>query len=105
MTNIIPRYRMILQYNIHPERQERYYRYMIADFVPKMRKVGLYMLNAWHIAYGEYPERQVELVCENIHTLRAVLEGEAWREAEDLLMSYTTDYTRKIVHFENRFQF
>lgn len=105
MTNIIPRYRMILQYNIHPQKQELYYRYMIADFVPKMRKIGLYMLHAWQITYGDYPERQIDLVCENLFTLRELLASDGWREAEGLLISYTTEYTRKIVHFENRFQF
>jgi len=105
MTSIVPRYRVLLKYNIHPEHQDRYYRYMIAELVPQMRKLGMYMIYAWNVAYGPYPERQVEFVCEDKYTLKTILEGDEWAKAEAYLQEYTTQYSRKIVHFQNRFQF
>jgi len=103
MTN--PNYRMILSYDIHPEKYERYYNYVLSEFVPGMQKMGLQMIFAWQIIYGRYPARQIDFICYDHHTLTTVLSSETFKRAEERLKSYTINYKRKVVYFENRFQF
>lgn|GEM_PF-117349 len=103
MTN--PNYRMILSYDIHPEKYERYYNYVLSEFVPGMQKMGLQMIFAWQIIYGRYPARQIDFICYDYHTLTTVLSSETFKQAEERLKSYTINYKRKVVYFENRFQF
>lgn len=100
-----PAYRVILSYEVHPEKFERYYNYVLGEFVPHLQQMGLQMIFAWQVVYGEYPGRQVEFVCGDRHTLRDALENEVFKRAEERLKSYTVVYRRKVVHFENRFQF
>jgi hypothetical protein len=47
----------------------------------------------------------VEFYCEDRDTLRDILNGDKWRSAEARLKSFTMQYSRKIVYFEDRFQF
>lgn len=100
---IQPAYRLLLMFDVHPNRYESYYRFMLGEFVPTMQELGLYMLSAWQV-HGEYPERQVEFVCETRETLRDTLGSDTFQKAEKRLKTYTTSYTRKVVAFEDRFQ-
>ena len=66
--HIVPRYKLILFYNIRHDRQEQYYRFMLSSFVPAVQKVGVFMHMAWHIAYGQHPMRKIEFVTESSDT-------------------------------------
>ncbi|MBC8099339.1 MAG: hypothetical protein H7Y11_07840 [Armatimonadetes bacterium] len=100
-----PEYKVLIVYDILPDKYEPYYRYVLGEFVPALREMGLPMTFAWHVAYGEYPARQLEFICEDRYTLLAVLCSTRWTDLEQQLMTYTTHYQRKLVHFEDRFQF
>lgn len=98
-------YRILMTYNIHPGRYEHYYRYMLGEFVPTLQKLELRMLFAWHVHGENYPQRQVEFICEGRDQLITALTDPTFQNAEERLQDYTTGYSRKIVRFENRFQF
>lgn len=100
-----PDYKLLMSYDIRPELQQQYYRYMLGEFVPSMQEAGLMMASAWQVVYGEYPSRHIEFHCEDRETLKDILSGDQWRKAEARLKSFTMHYSRKIVRFEDRFQF
>lgn len=100
-----PAYRVMLFYDIHPDKYERYYNYVLSEFVPGMQQMGLQMIFAWQIIHGEYPARQIDFICYDHKTLVTVLGSDTFKRAEERLKSYTIHYTRKVVYFENRFQF
>lgn len=98
-------YRLLIWYDIRADKYEQYYRYMVSEFVPAVREIGLHMYFVWQIRYGDYPARQLEFVIQDVDTLRTALSSNVWLRAEDRLKSYTANYGRKIINFENRFQF
>ena len=100
-----PSHRLLLIYDVHPERFQQYYLYMRGEFIPAMQKLGLYMIFAWQVLGEGYPERQIEFICETPDVLRGALADEKYQSAIKRLKSYTTTYRRKIVRFENRYQF
>lgn len=102
---MFPAYKVLLSYDVRREVQDRYFRYMLGEFVPTMQDAGLVMAFAWHVAYGEYPARHVEFHCLDRETLRDILNGDTWKRAEARLKSFTRSYHRKIVVYEDRFQF
>lgn len=105
MTTIIPRFKLILMYDILPDKQSHYFRYVQGEFVPSLRSLGLYMISAWHIAYGDYPSRQIEFAAESFEVIQTAFDNPRWARLESRLQSYTTEYSRKIIAFEDRFQF
>jgi hypothetical protein len=102
---IIPRYKLLMQYDIVLETHDDYYRFVVGEFVPSLQKLGLYMLQAYHTAYGNYPVRQIEFVAEDINTIHEALASDAWERLMKRLNVYTTNYQQKIVHFRDAFQF
>ncbi len=102
---IIPRYKLVLSYDVRPEVYAEYQRYVLDEFVPGMQEMKLYMTAAWRTAYGNYPARQVEFVLEDLQTMRAALHNAQWKTLEERLKGYTLNYDRKLILFRQGFQF
>jgi hypothetical protein len=102
---IIPRYRLMMRYDIKPDQFEPYYQFVMNEFVPALQNMGLYMVAVWHTAYGDYPVRQVEFVTDSLETVREVFQSERWDRLEARLKTFTLRYERKLVRYRDRFQF
>ncbi len=102
---IIPRYRLLMRYDIRMDMYQVYYQYIMNEFVPALHNMGLYMTGVWHTAYGSYPLRQVEFVTESLETAREIFQSDRWEDLETRLKSYTLRYERKLVRYSDRFQF
>lgn len=100
-----PEYKLLISYDILPEKQEGYYRYVLGEFVPAMRTMGLHMVNAWHIAYGDYPSRQLEFSIETYDIWLKVSDNPRWKRLEERLQGYTESYSRKLIYYKAGFQF
>lgn len=105
MLPIVPRYKLLMCYDIRRNMNDRYYHYVMREFVPALQEMGIYVTQAWYTAYGEYPIRQVEYVVDNLDILHSAFASQEWQELEDRLQSYTTRYSRKIVPYRRGFQF
>ncbi|MBZ0284568.1 MAG: hypothetical protein K8L97_27765 [Anaerolineae bacterium] len=102
---IIPRYRLLMRYDIKLDQYEPYYQFVMNEFVPALHNMGLYMIAVWHTAYGDYPLRQVEFVADSLDTIREIFQSDHWEELEEQLKSYTVRYERKLVRYKDSFQF
>lgn len=101
---IMPEYKMIISYDIRIENSEEYYQFVMGDFVPKLQKLGVYMTEVWHTAYGDYPIRMVTFVTEDYETLDMLLNSEEWYRLETQLLKFVTNYNRQIVPYRTGFQ-
>lgn len=102
---IVPRYKVLLVYDLDSPDTNSYYQFVMGEFVPAVQAMGLYMLEAWHTAYGSYPIRLVGFVAEDLDTIREAFESDTFRRLEATFQRYVTNYTRKVVAFREGFQF
>jgi hypothetical protein len=103
--SIIPTCKLLLTYDIQPDQVDRYYYYVVQEFVPELQEMGLYMFRVWHVAYGSYPVRQLEFISEDIEGVQEIFETDRWMKLEDQLKTFTLNYQRKLVRFRHGFQF
>lgn len=104
-SNPTPAYKVLMTYDIHPDKQEVYFRYVLGEFVPRLRNMGLPMLSAWHVIYGNYPQRLLEFGCDSRHHAHAIFIDPAYIRMEDRLKSYTINFERRLVVYRDGFQF
>ncbi|GAB4470903.1 MAG: hypothetical protein Kow00124_07490 [Anaerolineae bacterium] len=102
---IIPRYKMIVTYDMTPESQAEYQQFILGEFVPQLQEMGVYMLEVWHTVYGDYPMRMISFVTEEYSTIRSLFESEEWEELEAQLLSFVSNYSVKVVRYRPGFQF
>lgn len=104
-TQIIPRYKLLVTYDIKPREDNSYFQFVLNVFVPRLQGMGLFMWRAYHTAYGNYPLRQLEFLAEDIDTVRKAMESEEFRSLVEKLHGYVDNYNTKIVAFRDGFQF
>ncbi len=97
--------KMLLTFDINPARQEAYLRFVLGEFIPRMQKMGFEQAGAWHTAYGNYPGRLLVFVAESAEEMQQAAANEEFARMEERIKSFVTHYERRIVPFEERFQF
>ena len=103
---IVPRYKLMLFYDLPAADPEKYYSFVMTELVPSVQSMGLYMFRVYHTLWGnDCPLRQAEFVAEDLATIQAALSSDQWKEIEAKLAEHTTNYHRKIVKFRPGFQF
>lgn len=107
-SQITPRYKLMLFYDLTAVDIEDYYRFVMNEMVPSLQAQGLYIFRVFHTIPAQptngHRMRQVEFVAENLDTIQQVLHSEAWGDFEEKLLKHATNYTKKIVRFRQGFQ-
>ena len=97
--------KLLLVYNIKPNREAEYYRYVLGEFLPTLQNMGLMMVEGWHTAYGDYPMRLIAFRCEDEAEMRKILRSDEWKAAKEKLLRLVRDYEEQVVLAKNPFQF
>jgi hypothetical protein len=97
--------KLLLSYNIIAKSQQAYLHFMMNDFIPALASIGLKNVGVWHTAYGNYPIRLLIFASENSAVMDRALNSDIWADMEGKLEEFVTDYTRRVVPFDSRFQF
>lgn len=96
--------KLLLTYNVNDGESEEYRQFVLGEFLPAVQKMGLAVTEVWLTTYGDYPERQTELVSRDEDTMWRILTSEEWQELEERLNEYVNDFGRKIVPYQPGFQ-
>ena len=105
MTTIIPKYKLIMTYDVNEHKQAAYSHFVLGDFIPGLQALDIYITEVYQTVHGEYPSRQAEFVTESLSIMEQGLRSRSFEELESTLKSYTTNYSRKVVPYRTGFQF
>lgn len=97
--------KLLLSYNVRPEGAQEYYEFVLGQYIPVMQSMGLEVTEAWHTAYGDYPNRLVAFVSRDRDTVRRLMNDETWEELNERLLQYVTDFDYKVIAYRMGFQF
>jgi hypothetical protein len=97
--------KIIMTWDIAPERDQEYFEFIIGEFVPGVQRLGLQPTEAWATLYGSYPQIQVGLLASDIAQARRILKSSEWSLLQDRLFTYVNNFSYKIVPARNGFQF
>jgi len=97
--------KLLLAYNIKPNREAEYYRYVLGEMLPSLQDIGLMMVEGWHTAYGDYPVRLIVFRAQDDSDIHKILNSAAWKKGKEKLLKYVRDYEERLVPARNIFQF
>ena len=97
--------KLLLTYNIKPNREAEYYRYVLGEFLPSLQNIGLIMIEGWHTAYGDYPLRLIVFRADSEDKLREIMQTSEWNTGKERLLKMVRDYEERIVPAKRVFQF
>jgi hypothetical protein len=98
-------FKLLLSYHVSESRMQEYYRFMLGRYVPAMQAMGLEMSDAWHTAYGDFPNRLIGFVARDETVLDSVLENDTWAALNEEMRQYVTEFRYKVIPYREGFQF
>jgi hypothetical protein len=97
--------KLIMTWDIKPGRDQEYFEFIVGDFAPGVRRLGLKPTQAWFTVYGAAPQIMMEGITDDLASMKAMLDGDEWQALHDRLMEYVINFNQKIVRLLPRFQF
>jgi hypothetical protein len=96
--------KLLLSYEVTPDRINEYRQFVMQQYIPFMQNKGFQISEAWHTAYGDAPNRLIGFVCQNRSALDGLLADEEWQLLNDELETFATDFSYKVVPYRGVFQ-
>ena len=98
-------FKLLLKYDVTQERMQDYYRFMLGRYVPMVQAMGMEMSDAWHTAYGDFPNRLIGFVTRDRQTLDDLLENDTWQSLNEELRRFVTEFEYRVVPYREGFQY
>ena len=97
--------KVLMTWDISPERDQEYFEFVIGEFVPSMQRLGLQPIEAWATIYGEYPQIQVGLLADDAQRAESAFSTPEWEQIQEQLFGYVNNFSYKVVPARGGFQF
>lgn len=97
--------KLILTWDILPEREQEYFEFVVREFIPGVQRLGFELSDAWATVYGTRPQILVGAVLPTTSKARQILRSNEWKSLNNQLRDFVQNYTQKVVESRNGFQF
>jgi hypothetical protein len=97
---------VIMTWDIRPGMEQDYFQFVVSDWIPATRRIGLQVTAAWYAHYRDddsTPMIRVEAVANTADEMRQVLSSDDWQDILARLDKYVTDYQQKVVETTGEF--
>lgn len=98
-------YKLIMTWNISPEREQEYFEFVVREFIPGVQRLGFELTDAWATIYGNQPQIMVGATLPSLARIQQVLNSAEWQSLNNQLLDFVQNYTQKVVTAEGGFQF
>lgn len=96
--------KLILRWNIQPEKESEYFEFLVHEFIPALNKMGVEDILVWYTAYGECEQKMAEGTTRSPEEMQRIVHSEGWLALIDKLENYVTDFTLKAIPATQGFQ-
>lgn len=96
--------KLILSWNIRDGAESEYFEFMVTEFIPVVRQLGIDDPQVWYTAYGDCEQILVSGVTETNEHMRVLLRSEEWATLRDRLDDLVDDLHERVIKATGGFQ-
>jgi len=96
--------KLILTWDILPGQEQKYFEFVVRDFIPGMQHLGMEPSDAWFTMYGDQPQIMAAAQMSDITSLEDALESSDWEQLTERLLEYVENFKYKVVEARSGFQ-
>jgi hypothetical protein len=97
--------KLIMTWDIMPEREQEYFEFVVREFIPGVQRLGFELSDAWATVYGSQPQILVCAIIPSRGRAQQLLDSSEWRSLHNQLQDFVQNYDQKIVQATGGFQF
>ena len=96
--------KLILRWDIQPGSESEYFEFMVSEFIPGIKKLGITEPGVWYTAYGEAEQILVSGMTETRDHMDFILQSDEWDNLQGKLDELVSNYSQKVLPATGGFQ-
>jgi hypothetical protein len=96
--------KIILRWDIQPGVESEYFEFMVSEFIPSLKRLGINDPGVWYTAYGDTEQILVSGITETEEHMRFVLRSKDWARLNDRLEELVNNYSQRVMPATGGFQ-
>jgi hypothetical protein len=96
--------KLILRWDIQPGSESEYFEFMVSEFIPALKRLGISEPGVWYTAYGSAEQILVTGITETEDHMDYVLRSNDWDRLKDRLEALVSNFSQKITPATGGFQ-
>ena len=97
--------KLILTWDVSPKNEQKYFEFLVREFLPGMQKLGFQLTDAWVTVYGNRPQILIGAIMTSVDGIREILDSPEWFSLINKLEDYVVNYKQKLAVASGSFQF
>jgi hypothetical protein len=96
--------KLLLTWDILPNLEQEYFEFVISDFVPEIKQLGIRPVDIWYTMYGDQPQIMIAAKTQSQASLNVVMASKEWQLLLENLMKFVENFSYKVIPAETGFQ-
>lgn len=96
--------KLIMTWDILPNREQEYFEFVVGEFIPEIKLLGIRPVDAWYTMYGQASQIMVTAKADSQAALEVAMASGEWNRLVDNLLDFVDDFSYKVIHARPGFQ-
>lgn len=98
------RTKLLMRWNVNNRNETDYYEFIVKEFVPRIKRLGMSDIEFWYTAYGDCEQMQASGTTRTVEQMNNILKSDEWEQLQTQLIDYVNSYSQKLVVARGGFQ-
>jgi hypothetical protein len=96
--------KLLMTWDILPNKEQEYFEFVISDFIPEIKQLGISVVDAWYTMYGDQPQIMVAAKTQSQAALNVAMASKEWQRLIDNLLQFVENFSYKVIPARTGFQ-
>ncbi len=96
--------KLLLTWDIMPNLEQEYFEFVISDFLPEIKELGIRPADVWYTMYGDQPQIMIAAKTQSQASLNVVMASKEWQLLLEKLSGFVENFSYKVIPAQTGFQ-
>lgn len=96
--------KLMMTWDILPNREQEYFEFVISDFMPEIKGMGISPVDIWYTLYGKQPQIMIAAKAQSQTALNVAMASKEWQRLIENLLQFVDNFSYKVVSDRTGFQ-
>ncbi len=96
--------KLLLTWDILPNLEQEYFEFVISNFLPEIKQLGIRPVDIWYTMYGDQPQIMAAAKTQSQASLNVVMASKEWQLLLDDLSKFVENFSYKVIPAQTGFQ-
>ena len=96
--------KLLMTWDILPNLEQEYFEFVISNFIPEIKGLGISPVDIWYTMYGNQPQIMIATKTQSQAALNVAMASKEWQRLIENLMQFVDNFSYKVIPAQTGFQ-